>query len=119
MATVKTLIGKIKPGGSNYSTTEQVIGTWIDGKPIYRKVVEYSNFGSYNISDLNADTFINIIAVLDRIESGRRYVVEPYFRSSGDNWYYYLVDNDLVIHGSINNSSKTFRFIYEYTKTTD
>lgn len=24
----------------NYSTTEQVIGTWIDGKPIYRKVIE-------------------------------------------------------------------------------
>lgn len=24
---------------STYSTTEQVVGTWIDGKPIYRKVV--------------------------------------------------------------------------------
>ena len=27
-------------GRDNYSTTEQVIGTWIDGKPIYRKVIQ-------------------------------------------------------------------------------
>ena len=52
MAQVKALIGNIKgqPGekgadgkdGSEnqiYSTTEQAIGTWIDGKTIYRKVV--------------------------------------------------------------------------------
>lgn len=26
-------------GGINYSTTEQVIGTWIDGKPLYQKVM--------------------------------------------------------------------------------
>lgn len=29
----------------NYSTTEQVIGRWIDGKPIYRKVFSF-NLGS-------------------------------------------------------------------------
>ena len=29
-------------GGNNYSTEEQVIGTWIDGKPIYQKTI---NFG--------------------------------------------------------------------------
>ena len=43
MAQVKALIGNIKgqPGkdGSEnqiYSTTEQAIGTWIDGKPLYK-----------------------------------------------------------------------------------
>ena len=49
MAQVKALIGNIKgqagekgkDGSENqiYSTTEQAIGTWIDGKTIYRKVV--------------------------------------------------------------------------------
>ena len=33
---------------NNYSTTEQVVGTWIDGKPIYRKVV--------SLGDLDANT---------------------------------------------------------------
>ena len=46
-----------------YSTEEQVIGTWIDGKPIYRKVMslQSSTAGEHLISfsDLNAD-FITI-----------------------------------------------------------
>ena len=43
MAQVKALIGNIKgqpckDGSENqiYSTTEQAIGTWIDGKPLYK-----------------------------------------------------------------------------------
>ena len=111
----------VSQNSNNYSIEETRIGTWIDGKPIYRKVVEYINFGKYSISDLNADTFINIIAVFDRQESEHRYVVAPYFQSSNDYWNYYLVDNDLVIRGSCSRPviSKVFRFIYEYTKTTD
>lgn len=35
-----TIIGKTT---ENYSTEEQVIGTWIDGKPLYRKVVNVNN----------------------------------------------------------------------------
>ena len=45
MAQVKALIGNIKgkrgkDGSENqiYSTEEQVIGKWISGKPVYRKV---------------------------------------------------------------------------------
>lgn len=29
-------------GGVHYSTTEQVIGTWIDGKPIYQRTWDFS-----------------------------------------------------------------------------
>lgn len=32
-----------EPTGHEYSTTEQVVGTWIDGKPIYEKTI---NFGA-------------------------------------------------------------------------
>ena len=43
MATIKTLIGNLKSSANDiYSTNETVIGTWIDGKPIYRKVVTLS-----------------------------------------------------------------------------
>ena len=52
-----------------YSTTERIIGTWIDGKPIYRKVfttlvncrvlrkdLEKSAVGSYIATAINVDT---------------------------------------------------------------
>lgn len=37
-------------GGSSYSTEERIIGTWIDGKPLYEKTY------SYTISDLKDGT---------------------------------------------------------------
>lgn len=37
-------------GGSSYSTEERVVGTWIDGKPLYEKTY------SYTIDDLDAGT---------------------------------------------------------------
>lgn len=47
MATIKTLIGNLKSSTYDvYSTNETVIGTWIDGKPLYRKTMEFSNLSS-------------------------------------------------------------------------
>ena len=40
-------------GGSSshdYSTTEQVIGTWIDGKPVYEKTLEVNNIDMGNVN---------------------------------------------------------------------
>jgi hypothetical protein len=64
----KRLVGiKYGNGGANssvsYSTDEQVVGTWIDGKPLYQKTVEYSsvtaNAWNEKLIDSNAD-FINL-----------------------------------------------------------
>ena len=47
MATIKTLIGNLKSSTYDvYSTNETVVGTWIDGKPIYRKTMEFSNLSA-------------------------------------------------------------------------
>lgn len=53
-------------GGSthDYSTTEQVVGTWIDGKPLYEKVIVKNNI------EIQADVTIahnisNIELVID------------------------------------------------------
>lgn len=37
--------------GHVYSTTEQVVGTWIDGKPLYEKTFEWSNVKCGNESE--------------------------------------------------------------------
>ena len=42
MAQIKYNLGNVK-SEVNYSTDEQVIGTWINGKPLYRKVVIIDN----------------------------------------------------------------------------
>lgn len=33
----------IKKAGENYSTEERVVGTWIDGKPLYQKTILFDN----------------------------------------------------------------------------
>lgn len=43
---------------NDYSTTETIIGTWIDGKPIYQKVYELSSTLA-----ITADTWITLNAV--------------------------------------------------------
>lgn len=46
---------KIEIPKHTYSTTEQVVGTWIDGKPIYEKTIQF------NSGDLpNANSSVNI-----------------------------------------------------------
>ena len=37
---------------NTYSSTEQRIGTWIDGKPIYRKVIDFGALDFYQGSAL-------------------------------------------------------------------
>lgn len=52
--------------GDVYSTEEQRIGTWIDGKPLYRNVIHFSspplgnndNYAIAELSELECDTFV-------------------------------------------------------------
>lgn len=58
---------------NTYSTTEQVIGTWIDGKPIYRKVITYTlaidngGYGTYTGASAT-------VAAIDSLVDFRFYV---------------------------------------------
>lgn len=107
-------------GGTTYSENEQQIGTWIDGKPIYRKVITYTgdikegnNEFKHGIQNLElivdakmkclSDKVIfpyairNVCTNIDRYDDTKFTVW-----STGDSW-----------------SSRTWAFILEYTKTTD
>lgn len=48
---------------NNYSTTEQVVGTWIDGKPIYRKSYSFEINDNYISKVLETVAIDNIIKV--------------------------------------------------------
>jgi len=45
-----------------YSTTEQVIGQWIDGKPLYQKVVQLTN---QQFGDVNTTKYFNLMDATD------------------------------------------------------
>lgn len=39
--------------GHHYSTEEHVVGTWVDGKPLYEKVVDFGALPNATTKDLN------------------------------------------------------------------
>ena len=54
-----TIAGTRNENANNYSINEQVIGTWIDGKNIYRKVVPVVITGSTPHGISNMDVLVN------------------------------------------------------------
>ena len=131
MAQVKALIGNIKgqagekgkDGSENqiYSTTEQAIGTWIDGKPLYRKVVQ-GNITSKNQSlfvvNENVETMISIRGY--DFSNGIYYFPFNYTQDgSTQKAVFYKKDTDTIeFRSNSSESGEVFVVILEYTKTT-
>lgn len=105
-----------------YSTTEQIVGVWTDGKPIYRTVFTESKSGSGNIK----------IGTLPRKPDTLIYAGGSYLNASGDQWrtipfynganYFtsvYLTGTDnkdvYVSFGSSMSDTKSIKLIVEYT----
>ena len=97
-----------------YSTEEQVIGKWIDGKPIYRNVsnVTLQNTSRWTnlINIPNLDKLINVYGFCGNITI-------PRYESSS---YYtqFLFENNYLKYMANGNSGSAF-IVTEYTKTTD
>ena len=119
VADIKALIDS----NSTYSTTEQIVGTWIDNKPIYRKVIECGALPnntnkdvSHNIQNLGVTIKCNGMAV--RTSDSRALTIPDSTPSAEivcgvtNTNVYITTQND---RSSFNNSF----LILEYTKTTD
>ena len=108
---------------STYSTSEQRIGTWIDGKPVYRKVIQYSNrilagnveipHGIHNFKMLAK---IEIITFYDN-----KYYATPliYNNVSSASYINYVDNTNIVLKLGENWDLYTMYITVEYTKTTD
>lgn len=106
---------------NTYSTTEQVVGTWIDGKPIYRKVVTFSrdNSSQFTISFSGVDKFIKIDGTAYG-NTGLKHIL--YHVSDSDQFRCYVqANNDLTILVGSTHPRTPFTgyMIVEYTKTAD
>ena len=95
--TAKTIQGAINElkadGGSSsheYSTTEQVVGTWIDGRDVYEKTV-------YNAGGLSGDFFIpHGITNLDRVISCQGSYYDTNAGTSGAIGVVPRIENNLI-----------------------
>ena len=101
-----------------YSTEEKVVGKWIDGKPIYEKVINVENFiiGNNEISLENLDTIINYSGSL--IISGNKRVF-PFIQNNTSSK---VIINDynntrIVVNSAFN--CNTIYIAIQYTKITD
>lgn len=115
---------KIGGGGSgmNYSTEEQVVGTWIDGKPLYQKTVDQT-IGS----DADYTVFANGIDHAHLVNScfeysSGRWMSFDYISLSGasnNRTCYVDVQNGALNLHNQSNSSIHWIATIQYTKTTD
>lgn len=105
---------------THYSTDEQVIGTWIDGKPIYRRTWEFSTYVTVESNawaDTNivvANEHIKIITSCDAISD------------AGAKWNFISATTDLatttyvrLLNTRTNSGVRVKYLTLEYTKTTD
>ena len=109
---------------NTYSSNEIRIGTWIDGKPLYRKTLSFTPTSqTTNIEGIaNLDILVKAYGVSTRNNTGKYRNLIP---CNYTNWEIFLYD--------INNNSSVLKYsanqwnagvsgvviIYEYTKTTD
>lgn len=113
---------------NTYSTTEQKVGYWIDGKPIYRKVFTQSNMNAISNVVSNLDSMIKMDCLVRQstVEDWRNV---PWVYVSGNSYgsatwaggfYYDSSENKIIFQAGSNLSDiDKLIMIIEYTKTTD
>ena len=111
-----------------YSSEETIVGTWIDGKPIYRKVIDFgalpnNTTKTYDTGDLKIDTFTEPIR--GTTESATGFCSGVPFVHIGNNSYgvsinYNKNTNKISVQTGYDRSVQIKTYvILEYTKTTD
>lgn len=106
----------------NYSTEEQVVGTWIDGKPIYERVINSgyltNNSITIDVSHLNINDVIQLkgIAFTDDKKQFRPITLGT---SDSNSIRIDFTNNNVRIFTWADWSSYNSFIIIQYTKTTD
>ncbi len=113
----------------NYSTTEQVVGTWIDGKPLYEKVISATmpatstdgNFVATNFTIGSDLDYVFIVAQWVEHTDGRK-IPLPYLTNIPTTNARGTITSDKeygIVSGISAYSNLPIKVIVRYTKTTD
>lgn len=113
---------------TDYSTTEKIVGTWIDGKPIYQKTIQdtipTSNDGWISISHniANIDSCVDIKMGIIDTTSGSYSIIGGVYGSSSNNKFFGQFGKSSIAAYIIPNSTykgMTLQATIQYTKTSD
>lgn len=105
---------------NTYSTEEKVIGKWINGKPLYRKVIVYDTFTNSSVIDHN----IQNVEHIHLGNGSHAYRSDVWsicnFYNTEQDFFFQLVSKTKVhCKYASNHTFSNFVFVLEYTKTTD
>ena len=115
------IIEVVQKEGHNYSTNEQVIGTWIDGKPIYEKTIEIENL----VKDTNTSFDHNIANIDKVIDYSGAWTTDGQNAFNLNYWYSSSIYTRLycareIINYMVKDNNITGGYVtMRYTKTTD
>ena len=107
---------------TNYSTTEKVIGTWIDGKPIYQKTIDCGSLPNTTIKTIahnisNIDSFVKIEGIAQNGSNGAPIPFTAIVQT--DQLAVYVNATNISIVSGKDRSSYNAYITLQYTKTTD
>lgn len=110
-----------------YSTGETRIGTWIDGKPLYRMIIEIDSPGSVSNSNVqiyqyNSNFIVHLFDAYLTEDAGNIHKINWSNIKSDLQLYLYANNNSHKFYMNTTNPSMVGRPVYiimEYTKTTD
>ena len=127
MSEIVTPLPSVMSRRMKYSTDEQVIGTWVDGKPLYQKTVfcgalpnNTTKTITHNIADI--DHIINYFGISFASSSGATSLVLPYVHKTNISGQIAVVCSvsNIEIQTGMDRSSFTQTYVtIQYTKTTD
>lgn len=122
----------------DYSTDEKVVGTWIDGKPLYQKTIPFTvptptingvavieNIPNSELSDLADVIYLegyytdSSNALFNFVDKATSSLSEPAFQTTCISIYYAKQQNGFVISCSLlSHGGRTGHITVRYTKTT-
>lgn len=118
-------------GGTSYSTEERVVGTWIDGNPLYQKTIAHSgalvvdNSFSNDIGTLaNVDQFVKCEGYFRRTSENNLMLslnggIRPESNASNYNVSVRFFNNKIQVAVNGYNDIEYIALTVQYTKTTD
>ena len=109
-----------------YSTAETVVGVWTDGKPLYRKVVDFGTLPNKSTKSIahgieDIETIVRYECTATNIDGNTIFHVPTVSVQNAT----YQISAELtktearILTGAIDRTNYTAIFIIEYTKTTD
>lgn len=115
----------IMPNASRYADGEIKVGTWINNKPLYRKVINFGTLPNATEKQVahgigNLDTIVNIRGMAKNPSTNSQFMIPHSSTQNNAAIYVYGGSTYVTIGTGLNRAEFTQCYvILEYTKTTD